>query len=509
MDRENIADMTLVELLCQCRKEYENNSSDTFNRLTSNTEVFNKKGTKSKGIKLQVTNEALGKMIGGFCNQYGVMRRWDKGFDINSAKEVYNGTYNDVVQNYLLSFWDLIINPKYIPEDDSELYKKLRKNAHTRMKSEIVKVSEMCVSSEEYTNDYDDSSGSITANLIDQEVYRRFCDEMKEQEEHEYKANDSPYYIGIFRELRDIVCSVDVKELLYSNADSKRNLIDIIKMAEAFGKDYPDDGRLKTLEKIAELYKSVFDKTTSKKEISTFLSEMFDTLSNCAVGYKFAKRSNYVRDTKSKSKNDDTEMPKMIYKRCIDKVHKVLSTDIEKRLKTLCESNMETPVKGSSKIYAALEKGINETARKLESKGYTVDKNIIREIALYLCDKPVFWNLWEHGKNDIKLTYYNHKEGNIYTYRRRKTVKMTEPPEIYFIGNCVIITDKNKKLHYLQRENRLFKVGRHEGSYYGYRINKNLKNNSREDENDTKEGNIFSLYMSDGDDEVVKTDLAG
>lgn len=501
MIREDITDMTLIELLFKCRQEYENNSSDTFNRLTANIEMFNKQGTKSKGVRLRVTNAALEKMINGFCNQYGVFRRWDKGFDINSAKAVYNGTYNDVVQSYLLAFWDLIVDPQYIPKDEHELYKKLRETAYDHMKSGIEKISERCVSAEEYTSGYDDSGGNITTNLIDKEAYKQFCEEMKEKDEHEYKAKDSPYYIGIFRDLKDILYGIDVKKLLYSNADFKRNLIDIVKTAEAFGRDYPNDGKLKTQEKIAELFESVFGKKTSKKEISTFFSETFDTLSNCAVGYKFAKRSDYIHNTEFKSDNDTepkSKKKKRIYRRCIDKVHKVLSTDMEKRLKKLCESNTDKPVKGSSKIFAALTKGIDETACKLESKGYTVDKNAIRKISLYLYNKPEYWNLWEYGKSNIKLTYYNRKEGNTYTYLRSKTVEMTESPEIYTIGNCVIIADENKKLHYLQKENRLFKVSRHEGVYYGYLINKNLKNNSCEDENDTKPGNILPLYMSSG-----------
>lgn len=500
----NIKELTLIELLQKCREEYKNNSNDTFNQLTSSTEVFNKKGTESKGFRLKVNNVALGKMIGGFCNEYGVFRR-------HKNQETYNGTYDDVVQTYLITFWELINDNTFNPIHETEIYKTLRKTAHDKLKIEIERAN--IILPVEQTNGYDNSGKIIQKNLIDEQIYHQANKEKTENEEHEYKAKDSPYYIGIFRELRDIVFSTNVKNLLYSNAECKRKLIDILQRDEAFGLKSDDDGRLKTEEKIAELYEKVFGKATSKKEISTFLSETFDTLSNCAVGYKFAKRSDYIRVPKFKPNDwfnenkDKDEKPKKIYKRCINKVHNVLTNDTEERLKKLCGDN-ETPVEGSGKIFTALSKGIDEIAYILESDSYEVDKDKIREISLYLYDKPEYWNLWERGKNDIKLTYYNSQEGNIYTYRRSKIVKMAEPPEIYIIGNCVIIADENKKLHYLQRENRLFKVSRHEGVYYGYKIDKNLKKYLSKDENDTQVGNFFPLYMRTRD-EVSKTNLAG
>lgn len=283
------------------------------------------------------------------------------------------------------------------------------------------------------------------------------CDQTDKVAYEQWRSNLSGFgYVGIIKELIKVLLSTDIKNILTSDSDFQQKVVDILRNNE-------NDLIFAHHNMIIEELKAKFNIISSESQISRALETLYERLMMCAAGYVDCERWRFGSENK------------LI---CPIKNLNVMLTDETSDILAKSKNGNSVCDKKYVRAYQNLTEKINELVMMLRQQGYNVDGEKITDIALYqygngdfTIKRNEFWHFNQNSDNLFELKFYNQLRDNVYAPQRKRTKIYNELPMRYEVGNCVVICDnERKKIEYLQKENRLFYVGRKKNDYWGYRL---------------------------------------
>lgn len=393
----------------------------------------------SKYPTVQDIQDQIEKKQGYVSTGYRRYTDWD---------DFYIGDKNDMRLEFINEFISLIDDVSFEPQNQKELCERIKYDM-------MIKI---CGS----------RKGNIRSLLAkDTENFKTVsyneygekeeCDQTDKVAYEQWRLNLSGYgYVGIIKELIKVLLSTDIKNILTSDSVFQQKVIDILRNNE-------NDLIFAHHNMIIEELRTKFNAISTESQISRTLETLYERLMICAVGYvdcerwRFGSENNLV---------------------CPIKNLNVMLTDETSDI--LAKSKNENSVCDNAYIraYQILTEKINELVMMLRQQGLNVDKEKIADIALYqygsddfVIKKNEFWHFSQNSDGLFELRFYNHLRDNVYAPQRKRTKIYNELPMRYDLWNCVIICDNERKtIEYLQKENRLFYVGRKKNDYFGYRL---------------------------------------
>lgn len=358
------------------------------------------------------------------------------------------GDYDDMTMVFFREIQSIFDDNNFVPTDERMLYTEVKRrvtiSVNTMLKNQNNSKDFFYINN---IDENDNGSGDLLDWLDIPEEYQVqyqpiFCD---------YEIPKNRQYTSFVSDLLEFLKSVDLKSLLSKNAIFQRNLVDVLFCPDIV--NYDDDGieHIARNREIAKLYYKQFGIEPSEEQIVIGLNSIYKLLMRYYFGYVPVSRCDFEKSDGHFN------------------VHTVISQNAKKDLLLSAIERFQYDFEGL---------GYNVDAEKI--KGIAFENNASKN------GKQRYWIL--KINNDIAIiSEYYHKYNNYYSLIRNNDITINGIPDIYHIGNCVVIADDmEKQLYYYNDVFRLRLVSREGNLYKGVNLNNLSLNDLNIDEKDYK-----------------------
>ncbi len=411
-------------------KEYRSGNKNALNKIIENRVV--RKSKKGGGTEIIITDRCLDKMI---QKAYRCFEKGYKSADDGQYKKYYRanftGDISDITMYFLKEVYIIFESEQEI-RFACELYGMIKYQATKAINDTLKSQSDVMVMSYNSIQNKRDKNGeeltffdTYTAEGINE--YRKdFCDY---DDYNEHKS-----YLPIVRESRRLMRNYSIGELLPDNANFQKNLINVLTDPRILSIDVNSDNKEKSKMAnghIAEIYNSMYGSMPSESQIIFGLNRIYELFMEYYYGYIPVARTKFKKFQSSFGVN----------------LH-----------------NMVTTKADSSLILSAVQRFVYD----FEGLGYIIDTAKIRSIAINENkdgERVKFWGVKINDKETVIEEYY-YKFDDYYSIVRNNSVKIDGIADIYIVGNCTIVVDRNLKRLYCYCSDKRLRLIRREGNLY-------------------------------------------
>lgn len=257
-------------------------------------EMFISERTKAKDNeegKIRFAVPDLNKMVSSAYSAYQQQGISPNGRYKKYKEGVFKGTRDDMTCVFVEKIIEIFSDSENVIESNEKLYSHLKCNIIQKVNDILENDNSQLEQSVEFEKGHFQKKTNINPNDYDrlsEYSYKKYM------QGHTHKS-----YGSFYRELLGIIRHYDITQMLPANNVVAKNIIALILSDESTAKYDTDKDSvcIDSLQKIADLYKSVYGDDITIEQVSEAYKRIYDMLMRCHYGFVPEKRSSFIKRT--------------------------------------------------------------------------------------------------------------------------------------------------------------------------------------------------------------------